>query len=252
MSVHDVILDMLPAYALGALERVEEGQAESHLASCDRCTRALGEYRPVVNALANSVPMMQPSDDLKVRTMRRAMSEKRLWAAVEPSPRSRLPDLRPWFAPALAGAALVAAIITFGFAAWQTSQLGRQVQAQKDLMTVVAYAQGTVQIVQGTNKAPDAVGRLYFDPDSPVAALVAVNMPPLGSNRIYEVWLTTADGSKASGGLFRTDSEGNGWILVRARQHLGSYVQVGVTDEPAGGSDAPTTSPVLLAKFTSP
>jgi anti-sigma-K factor RskA len=119
-------------------------------------------------------------------------------------------------------------------------------------MTVVAYAQGVAQIVRGTAKAPDAVGRLYVDLDSSVAALVSVNMPPLAGDRVYQVWLTDPDGIKVSGGIFRLDPERNGLVLVRAPRHFDAYVQVGVTDEPSGGSNSPTTDPVLLAKFTSP
>jgi anti-sigma-K factor RskA len=251
MSIHDDIQEMIPGYTLGAMEQQEAAQAEAHLASCDRCTRVLEEYRPVARALALSVPMIQPPADLKVRTMQLVTEEKARKKA-ESASLLRLLRRRSWLTPSFAAAAIVAAIVTFGFTAWQTAQLSRQVQAQKELMTVVAYAQGAVQIVRGTTKAPNAVGRLYMDPDSSVAALVTVNMPPLAGNRVYQVWLTDSQGSKVSGGLFQLDSEGNGWLLVRARSNLASYIQVGVTDEPTGGSNAPTTPPVLLAKFASP
>jgi anti-sigma-K factor RskA len=251
MSIHDDIQEILPAYAIGALEAEDAARADAHLASCERCSRVLEEYRPVAGALALSVPLAQPPGDLKARTMRRALGKVGAEKVGKPVVYSR-PWRRSWFAPAFAGAALVIALVALGWNSWQSVQLSRQVQAQRDLMTVVAYAQGTAQIVRGTEKAPEAVGRLYLDLDSSVAALVTVNMPSLGDGRVYQVWLTQADGIKTSGGLFRLDAEGNGWILVRAPRHLNAYVQVGVTDEPSGGSMAPTSTPVLLAELTPP
>lgn len=252
MSIHDEIQELLPAYALGALDVQEAARAEDHLASCDICSRFLDEYRPVASALALTVPMAQPSRDLKDRTMRRVLSGSATSRTREVPP-SSLPYIRrSWFAPAFAGVALLIAIITLGYNAWQTGRLGSQVQEQRNLMTVVAYAQGAARVVRGTSKAPNAVGRLYLDLDSPVAALVSVNMPPLAEDRVYQVWLTDSEGSKVSGGSFRLDPEGNGLILLRAPRHFDAYIQVGVTDEPAGGSSSPTTEPVLLAKFASP
>jgi anti-sigma-K factor RskA len=252
MSIHDDTQVMLPAYALGALEPEEAVRAEAHLASCDRCTGELEGFRVVAGALTLVVPIAQPPRDLKARTMHRALTESASRRTAEPVPSSSPWRRRSWFAPAFAGLAVFVAIATLGLTAWQTAQLSRQVQVQKDLMTVVAYAQGAAQVVRGTAKAPDAVGRLYLDPDSSVAALVTVDLPPLAGDRAYQVWLTEADGTKVSGGLFQLDAEGNGWILVHAQRHLNAYVQVGVTDEPTGGSDNPTTMPVLLAKLASP
>jgi anti-sigma factor RsiW len=251
MSIHDDIQEMLPAYALGALEADEAARADAHLTSCERCSRVLDEYRPVASAIALTVPLIQPPPDLKARTMRRATAKvaARIVEAAAAPPRRWSSS---WFAPTFAGAALIIALVALGWNAWQSVQLSRQVQAQRDLMTVVAYAQGTAQIVRGTDKAPEAVGRLYVDLDSSVAALVTVNMPSLGVDRVYQVWLTQADGTKTSGGSFRLDAEGNGWILVRAPHHLNAYVQVGVTDEPSSGSQAPTTTPVLLADLNPP
>lgn len=250
MSIHDEVREMLPAYAIGALDRDEAAKADAHLASCDSCPALLEEYRSVAAGLAVSVPVARPPRNLKARTMHRALSGEKPSAAIRQVARAEPPRFRSWFVTGLVTAALVFALAALGMNVWQDLELGRQIKAQRDMLTVLAYEQGTAQIVRGTNQAPDAVGRLYLDIDSSVAALVTVNMPPLPANRVYQVWLTAADGHKASGGVFQVDPEGNGLLLVRAPQSLNNYAQVGVTPEPAGGSSAPTAQPVLLAQLS--
>jgi anti-sigma-K factor RskA len=243
MSIHDDIQEIIPAYVLGALEQEEAARAEAHLGSCERCSYVLEEYSPVASALALAVPMVQPPSGLKSRVMRRALAQ-------EGVARSLTRWQRLGFAPTFAGAALVLALAVFGWNMWQTAQLSREVEAQRAFLTAMAYAQGSAQIVHGTELAPNAVGRFYKEPDSSIAALVTVNMPPLAEGRVYQVWLTEPDGTKISGGVFHPNGEGNGWLLVRAPRRLDAYVQVGITTEPTGGSKAPTTKPVLLATFT--
>lgn len=251
MSIHDEIQETLPGYALGALEKDEAAKAEAHLASCRTCSAVLEDYRSVADSLALAVPMVEPPRSLRARTMQRALSGGKSKVISQLARRTAPPRQRNWFMPALVGATLVLALAALALNLWENVEVGRQIQAQRDMLTVLAYQQGTAQIVRGTDRAPSAVGRLYLDLDSGVAALVTVNMPSIANDRVYQVWLTTPEGLKSSGGIFQTDSSGNGLLLVRAPQRLSTYVQVGVTVEPAGGSSAPTTEPVLLAKLPS-
>lgn len=250
MSVHDEIQEIIPAYVLGALQGAEAARVEAHVASCDNCTCVLEEYRPVASALALAVPMVQPPRALKARVMQHVLTQPPEQVTAQPVAHSQPWWRRLGFAPALAGAALVLALVALGWNVWQTERLSREFAAQRDFVTAMAYAQGSALMIHGTDLAPDAVGRFYRDPDSSVAALVTVNMPPLAKDQVYQVWLTEPGGTRISGGVLRIDGEGNGWLLVRAPRHLDAYIQLGVTTEPTGGSKAPTTKPVLLAKFS--
>ncbi len=253
MSTHDEIQELIPAYALGALDADETTRIQAHVVSCDRCARVLEEYRSVADSLALAVPLIEPPADLKTRTLRGAVEQNA--PAVQSLPRKLRAQPLSWWqrlglAPALAGAALVVALLAFGWNTWQTMQLNQQLAAQRDLMTVIAYTQGNALTIRGTALASQAVGRLYVDPDASVAALVTVNLPPLSPDKVYQVWLTDANGQKMSGGTFTVDQTGNGWLLVRAPQHLDAYTQVVVTTEPRGGSLAPTTPPLLSATLS--
>jgi len=249
MSVHDEIQELLPAFALGALDDAEAAQAQAHVASCAQCARTLDEYRSASTALAYTIPLAELPENLKLHTLQRATQ-----ADAKPQKRRTPVPSLPWWqrlklTPLLAGAALVIALIALGWNTWQMTQLSQQLAAQRSFMTFLAYASGNVQVVHGTTLAPQATGRLYADPDENTAELVTINMPALDPGHVYQVWLTESNGQKISGGTFGVDAGGSGWLWVRAPQQLKTYREVGITTEPRGGSPGPTTGPVLHASI---
>ncbi len=250
MSVHDEIQELIPALALGALDADEATRAKAHLASCAECSRVLDEYRPIADSLAYAAPIVRPPRELKTRTLQRVLQSGSSSRARPVVDRPRRWWSHLGLAPVLAGAALVIALIALGWNIWQMAQLNQQLAAQRNFMTFIAYAQGNALVIHGTERAPGATGRLYIDPDTTIAELVTINMPTLDTEHVYQVWLTEPNGRKTSGGTFRVDSSGSGWLWVHAPQQLSAYTQVGVTVEPRSGSAAPTTEAVLLAEIT--
>ncbi len=243
---------MVPAFVLGALDADEAARTESHLASCKQCARVLQEYRHVADALALSVPVVEPPPEFKGMTLRGAVEQ-------DAREKRREPAHAPWpwwarlgFTPLLVGAVLAVVLVAAIWDLEQTAGIKQQLAAQQSFMTLIAYAQGNALTIRGTSAAPLAVGKLYADSDSSVAALVTVNLPPPNPGKVYQAWLTSADGRQVSGGTFSVNGEGDGWLLVRAPQQLGSYKQVSVTVEPGGGSSSPTTEPLLTAELTAP
>ncbi|MGE5140067.1 MAG: anti-sigma factor domain-containing protein [Rudaea sp.] len=248
MTIHEEIQELIPAYVLGACEADEAARVERHVASCTQCGHVLDEYQPAASQLAFAVPRIAPPPDLKYRTIEHAL------AAGKESSRPSLPAARraSWLerlglGSILLGAATVAAVLAIAFGLWQVNRLNDELARQRDMMTVIAYAQGQAVTVRGTSAAPGATGRLYADPDSQTAALITTNMPPVPADRVYQLWLTEPNGKKISGGLFTADAEGTGYLLIRTPQQLSAYSLVGVTVEPRGGSPGPTTKPVLQA-----
>ncbi len=247
MSIHDEIQQLIPAYALDILSTDERARVQAHLETCEICRRSLSEYAAVTADLALAVPIVTPPHNLKLRTMERALHNTP-YAPDHPRKAQSSPWLRSRLsATGLAAAALAVACVVLLWSVWQTYELNQQLAIQRDFTTMLAYAQGTALSVHGTQVAPQADGRLYLDPDANVAALVTVELPPLDRGQAYQVWLTEPNGRQVSGGTFTVDTTGNGWLLIRAPQHLDQYTTVQVTTEPLGGSSTPTTRPVLAA-----
>jgi len=71
------------------------------------------------------------------------------------------------------------------------------------------------------------------------------NFPSAGSDRVYQVWLVRGNGRPASAGLFRV--AGNGQATFAIPESLKGVDQVLVSVEPGGGSEQPTTKPVVAA-----
>lgn len=58
---HATALDLLPLYALDALERGEQREVESHVARCRRCREEMRGYGAVASALSGE---MEPSAEV--------------------------------------------------------------------------------------------------------------------------------------------------------------------------------------------
>ncbi len=98
--------ELLPAYALGALEGDELRELEEHLAGgCAECRRQIALWQGDLEALAAEVEPVEPSDTTRARILRLAGSVERAPAAALAPPRRT-----PWWMVAAAAALLVLAV----------------------------------------------------------------------------------------------------------------------------------------------
>jgi len=74
------------------------------------------------------------------------------------------------------------------------------------------------------------------------AIFQATDVKALPSDRTYQLWIINAKGARSVGVLGRGDS-GN---ILQFVEGVKNTDQIGLTVEPAGGSDQPTTKPVLV------
>jgi anti-sigma-K factor RskA len=77
------------------------------------------------------------------------------------------------------------------------------------------------------------------------AVLVTHDMPEAPSGRVYEVWLQTPAGAMEPAGIM---TEAGSTTLV-LEGDAAAATAAGITVEPEGGSDAPTTEPIVLFDF---
>ena len=69
MSEHAALRDDLAAYALGALDEAQSRTLEAHLGECSACAEYLHGLWPAVDALATSVPQVEPPAELRERLL---------------------------------------------------------------------------------------------------------------------------------------------------------------------------------------
>jgi anti-sigma-K factor RskA len=74
------------------------------------------------------------------------------------------------------------------------------------------------------------------------AVLVTHNMPAAPTGRVYELWLQSPAGVMVPAGTM--DRPGSRPVVLRG--DATDATAVGITVEPEGGSDSPTTDPIAL------
>jgi anti-sigma-K factor RskA len=245
--IEDPIADLLPGYAIGALDEDELVQVARHLPTCERCRVELAAFWQTADHLALALPLRSPSPDLRARILSRVEASK---PAPAPVPLVKPQPKRPgWREPfdrlfanrlgTLAGGLALAVVLVLAFSnllMWQ-----RVMELQK-----AAAPAGNMRLVglTGTTNAPDAHGYMMVFKSETYGALVVEDAPALNPGYQYQLWLIK-DGKRTSGGVFSVDNHGYGTLEVTSALPLEDYPSFGITIEPAGGSPGPTGAKVL-------
>lgn len=231
---HDQLRELIPAYALGALERLEAQQIEDHLAQCPECQAELRAYNEVVQGLALGAPQVEPPPALKRRILEQA------GAQAHRSKGSQL-SLRPsgavWINRLALAWGLISLVLVFllavsNFLLWQR------------LKTLETAGNFRLVALQGTEQIPEASGVLVISSDGLEGTLVVEHLPELDPQHQYQLWLIQ-NGQRTNGGVFSVTPEGYAHLAVNTTVSLLSFDSFGVTIEPAGGSPLPTGAKVL-------
>ena len=246
-ALDDDILDLLTAYALDALAPEEVGQIQRLLDERPELYDTLAELRASAAQIPYGLPDIPPPPELRQRTLDYATGRtSRPTVAVVQQP-SRL---RGWLGAlgGLAAAALVAAALGWGQVVSLRGELAQSrselTQSRDELARVrgdLAGAQAILATLEG-DTGQGAVVRTRTG-----ATVFAVNLPQLQPGRTYQLWrIKDASSAPANAGLFTVDPQGLN--VFEFGEQLQSGETVAVTDEPGGGSDQPTTQPLIAGQ----
>lgn len=240
---HTPYVENIPAYAIGALNADDIIALEEHLQNCTSCRTELAEYRAVSESLLTAIPPTQPSAALRKQLQSHLPSVKK---------KSRLPTTLPFgrFALGFAVIILVALNITYlmQIRTIQNQQIALLNQVEDAQVALALMSSPNAQILPLTGDTVS--GTLLLDKQNNTAVLIARNLPQLGDEKTYQIWLIEEDGGRVSAGLFRPES-GQPYTTkaILPSQTLTDYLGIGVTVEPAGGSEAPTGKRVFKVDF---
>lgn len=266
-SRHD---ELIPAYALGALDGDDLRELESHLdAGCAECRRQLDLWQGDLEELAASVPPVEPSPETRQRVLRLAGVPAAAPRPPHPATPRPVAPRRSWRWLALPAAAVLALAV---WGAWRLAGLGEEVRslrAERDrlvrqtasldrelglaraeaarmaatLAIVSAPESRTIQLA-GLGSMPGAAGRTFVDPEGGRAVFYAFDLPALSADKTYQLWWI-AEGRPVSAGTFQVDPSGNARLAVDRVENAGAIQAWAVTVEPAGGVPQPTGEMVL-------
>lgn len=129
----------------------------------------------------------------------------------------------------------------------EVAALQRQVA---DYNTVLAQlTQPETQLVAINSEQGEATGQLLFTGESQTAVFVLADLAPITDEQDYQAWLIDDSGTH-SVGLLTVSDDGHAVLSVAADRTIASLTAVGISLEPAGGSDQPTT--VIMLGFLNP
>jgi anti-sigma-K factor RskA len=242
-DTHSLLRENLPAYALGILDAEEAAALEAHLQTCESCQAELVDYRAVSDNLLMAIPPQQPPTALRKRLQGRLPS-------AQMAARPRFTWSWSWLAMGTA-VALLLLMNLFSFVqmrAIQRQQAGllQQLRTNQFALSMLAYP-GTQSFPIAGNELS---GSVLLDRERNTVALVMWHLPDLSDEQIYQIWLIEPDGHRVSAGLFRPQTDAAYTTQpVFAKQDISKFVGVGVTIEPAEGSDQPTGPRVFKVDF---
>ncbi len=242
--MHDEhVMEQMPAYVLGILETDEHAAVAEHVAACSACEEELAAFLQVGAELAALVtPAVAPPEALKQRLWQ-AIGEAQAPAETEAPrrPQTRASAGRTW---------REALRDFFGGPVWRPVALALLLVIALSLILRPrpAAAPGVEAIpLVGTESVPEAYAVVVLGShyDRTIGTLIVDNLPPLGPDQQYQLWLTD-ESSRFDGGAFDVGDDGYGSLTIRAPADLDTY-SFGVTVEPTGGSLEPTGPRVLTS-----
>jgi anti-sigma-K factor RskA len=220
-------------YVLGSLSEDQHEAFRRHLDSCAVCREEVGALQVVAAALHVAAPQVKAPSGLKRRVMATVEGEARLRerhpaATVE---RARLrPAAGRWsgWRPNLAVASLLAAAV-----------------AALAVVTLAGGGGGETHVIRAQVLVPRA--RAWLTVSGGHAQLEIAGMPEAGAGRVYEVWRKRTGAPQPTDALFTVSSRGSATVGIPGG--VAGVGKVLVTSEPRGGSLAPTTPPVIVARI---
>lgn len=232
---HSYIDDLLPGYALDALDTAEREQVRRHLDRCPQCRQMAESDRAAADCLAFAVAPLRPPMRLKARLIGHVVLERGHVTASAPAPLTaqgrpvrRLPG---W----LLAAALAPWVLVAG--------LG----AEMMMSHAGATAPGmTVARLDGKNGAS---GRMAMMKDGASALLTVTRLPALPPHMMYVCWLERHGAMEpvlAFHAMSRTD---DAMVMLRSAHPLGQYTAVDISMETTAHPLRPTGTLLATGKL---
>lgn len=269
MSERERLLELCFEYELGTLEGAELREIEALLRADDPAAgEALEEARATVASLVLTAPQEAPPPAVKARLMAAVAAEKAAKGAAPiaaPAPPISMPPPKPrssttsWAAWALAACLLLAALV-----GWRSAQQ-RQIEladARARLEQLEADRDRLAQNVEQYQR----ILRILSGPETRAVALTATGNPRVNAywnqqlglvlagsdlaapapERTLQLWIVPRDGAPVSVDVFRPGADGSMLVVAAPDFAIADAAALAISDEPAGGSPAPTTTPIWV------
>lgn len=212
---HERWSEDLAAYMLGALEPDEAVEFERHLEGCEQCRAEVQWFEPAVQTLPEAVELQEPPRSLRKSLMAEVRADVR--------PEKKAAPRWSW-RPALAFAAMVLVV-----AAAAGYEIGKDGSGSGGGASTVVSRQ------------PDGITvRMVREGDGGMLRLAHVRQLPPG--KVLEAWVRREGKVEPVPALFVPDRDGRASTTIADMRGVDTVM---VTAEPRGGSEEPTSEPIV-------
>jgi anti-sigma-K factor RskA len=284
MTNHERLEELIPIYALGALDGEELREVEDHIKSgCGACAELLREQEQVSSLIAYSVTTPDPSHRVKERLLKKIkpIQEAREKATV-PNFWEGLQSM--WLKLGGAVALALLLLLLLNNVSLRNSlknqglemtrlqnQTAEQMKNIESLSTklenkdaeiarlkeqigseseVAQYLENPdVVVINLVGPQPDlkARGRVLWDTRQNKAFFYGLNLPETPPGKTYQLWVI-ADSTPISAGIFKVNNEEGSIMKLESLPDPAKIQKFAVTLEPDGGVPQPTGEMYLLGE----
>ncbi len=245
---HEGFEELKEFYALGILDDKQKSEFDDYLRRHPEHRAEVDDLISVGDLLSLAPEELEPPASLRSRIMATVKAESRESAAAsrQQSPQSIWEHIGGFagFGRIAVGAA---AILLIGLLSWNSFVQRGEIQ---DLRSVAESRQAadrtqdsSIESIRLEGSATGKVNVVKLDDEQ--AVLVAEGLPPIDEGKTLQIWVIEDDVPKPSG-IF---DPGNKLRSVAVEHSVKNADMVAVTVEPAGGSQSPTTDPMMVAKL---
>lgn len=157
-------------------------------------------------------------------------------------PAEKRAQLRWFQRPAVLATSAAAAVALF-FGGILVGQLIETNTFEQEQATALAEINAAPDAQRASTTTSDGQpATLVWSGELGLSALLIEDLPPLPDGKDYQLWYMN-EGGAFSAGTFDSSGDGTVWRVLEGTMKAGD--QVGVTVEPDGGSEEPTTDPIV-------
>ena len=236
------------AYAVDALDPDERLRFEAHLRECPACQAEVAGLREAVAMLGGDAAVAPPAG-LRASVLAGIETVRPLPPVTALEPTAEVRPLRPrrrflgLAGPQLALAAaavLVVVAAVGGVWLWQGSDDDApELTAAEQVLTAADAVHTTRQFPDGSSAT------VYVSRSEGRAVIVTDDMAPAPTGKDYQLWLVGPDGSMVPDLVMPDDPDTTKVLEGDASE----VTAVGITVEPDGGSEEPSTEPLAVIQL---
>lgn len=229
---------LIGAYVLNAVDEAERETMQSHLSECPECDQEAREMEETVSRLAD-ITITEPPRRLRDNVLNE-MRQTRQDAPPKNSPQEILKPRRivNWRQKALVATLSVFMLLIGGLASWVFAQQQFDSERQEADQMAAVLAAGDADASHGDAEGGGRVSVVY-SPEHDQAVVSLSELTSVEEDRAYQLWLVEGE-EPVSAGVIEAGTD-TATMLV---DNVGDADIVAVTNEPAEGSEQPTT-PIL-------